>query len=222
MLKFIKDRKNNPELLLVTPLYLQHRISRETKVGLLRNNINFTWISYESDGSTSKNYAEGIKAYRAKYGDPKYVMLIDKDILPSRGMLDSMYHLLSKTDDQTAFCYCNFEFKGAIQKRFFHIPYNPLTLIRGNYISSNSMIKLDKLDEIGGVIIDDRVSRLSDWALWLSFLSYGYYGVLCNNTSFVDISNKSSVSAGSQEEYKRAHELLRRDFIDPLIEGIII
>ena len=221
MLKFIKEIRN-PELLVVTPLYIGHRISRDTKVGLLRNDIKFAWISYESAGSTSKNYADGIKVYRDKYFTPKYTILIDKDVIPARHMLDSMYDTLRKSDKQTAFCYCNFEFKGTINKQFFHIPYNPLTLIRGNYISSNSMIKLDKLDEIGGVVTEKKYDRLSDWALWLSFLSYGYYGVLCDSTSFVDISNKTSVSSGTQEEYRRTHELVVRDFIDPLTDGIII
>jgi hypothetical protein len=225
MLRFIKEARN-PELLVVTPLLInstnKHKLSRDTKVGLLRNDINFAWITYESNGSTSKNYALGIKAYRDKYFTPKYTILIDKDVVPARHMLDDMYGLLKKTDNKTAFCYCNFEFKGTVNKKFYHIPYDPLTLIQGNYISSNSMIKLDKLDEIDGVVTDKKYDRLSDWALWLSFLSYGYYGVLCDNTSFVDISNKTSVSSGSQEEYKHTHELVIRDFIDPLTDGIII
>jgi len=217
----VKESKN-PELLVVTPLYTGHKISRDTKVGLLRNDINFAWVSYESNGSTSKNYAEGIKAYRERYYTPRYTILIDKDVIPDRHMLDDMYNTLKKTDDQIAFCYCNFEFKGTINKRFFHIAYDPLLLIYGNFISSNSMIKLDKLDEIGGVVTDKRYDRLSDWALWLSFLSYGYYGMLCDHTSFVDISTKSSVSSGSENEYRATSELIKRDFIDPLISGIII
>jgi hypothetical protein len=220
MLKIIKEAKN-PELLVVTPLFTGHRVGRDTKVGLLRNDINFAWVSHESSGSTSKNFSDGIKAYRNKYTDPKYVLLVDKDILPDRHMLDIMYNTLQKSTDQTAFCYCNFEFRGTINNKFHNIQYDPIKLLLSNFISSNSMIKLDKLDEIGGVIVDKKYDRLSDWALWLSFLSYGYYGVLCD-TGFIDISTKSSVSSGSQEEYKRIYDNVRADFIDPLIEGIIV
>lgn len=221
MLKIIKESKN-PELLIVTPLYLQHKISRDTKIGLLRNDINFAWASYEGPGSTSKNFADGIATYRKKHSDPKYVMLVDKDVLPDRHMLDNMYNTLRKSGNDIGFCYCNFEFKGTINKKFHNIQYDPIRLLQSNFISSNSMIKLDKLDEIGGVIVDRKYDRLSDWALWLSFLSYGYYGVLCNSTNFIDISTKSSVSAGSQDEYKRTYSFVRGDFIDPLIDGIII
>ena len=201
MLRFIKEAKN-PELLVVTPLLsnslCKHKISRETKVDLLRNDINFAWVSYESNDNTAKNFANGIKAYREKY-TPKYVMMVDRDIIPSRHMLDRIYEVLKKSSNEIAFCYCNFEFKGEINKKFYNMQYDPILLLHGNYISSNSMIKLSKLDETGGVIVNNKYQRLLDWALWLNFLSYGYYGILCNSTSFIAISDKDSISARSGE-----------------------
>jgi hypothetical protein len=220
MLKLLKDVKT-PELLVVTPLYKGHKISRETKLGLERNDLKFSWVSYESTENTAKNFAEGIKAYREKYYTPKYVMMVDKDIIPGRHMLDKMYNVLRKTNDDTAFCYCNFEFKGAVNKKFFNIVYDPILLLRGNFISSNSMIKLDKLDEVGGPITDQKYQRLLDWCMWLNFLSYGYYGVLCSDASFVAISDKESVSARSGEDYRQKHKLVKQDFIDPLLDGVI-
>lgn len=207
---------------MVTPLLTGHKISRETKIGVLRNNMNFTWVSYEGKENTAKNYADGIKVYRDKYFSPKYVMMVDRDIIPSRQMLDRMYDTLRKTDRYTAFCYCNFEFKGAVNKRFYDIEYDPIQLLRGNFLSSNTMIKLDKLDEIGGVVTDDKYKRLLDWCLWLQFLSFGYYGILCQDANFIAMSDKESVSARSTEDYKQKYRLVRRDFIDPLLDGIII
>jgi hypothetical protein len=220
-LKLIKQSKKNPELLVVTPLFTGHKISKETKINLLRNDIDFTWISYESGGNTAENFSDGIKAYRKKFTDPKYVMMVDRDIIPSRHMLDSMYETIRKTDDNIAFCYCNFEFSGAVNQRFHNIPYDPMRLIQGNYISSNSMIKLDKLDDIGGVVTDNKYKRLLDWALWLQFLTYGYYGVLCHKTSFIAISEPSSVSSGTAIDYNIKKSLIKQDFIEPLLGGIV-
>ncbi len=221
MLKILKESRN-PELLVVTPLYVQHKISKETKVGLLRNDINFAWVSYESNGNTAKNFADGIKAYRDKYITPKYVMMVDRDIVPSRHMLDKMYSMLKQSLTDIAFCYCNFEFKGTVNKKFHNIEYDPIRLLQSNFISSNSMIKLDKLDEIGGVIIDSKYQRLLDWCLWLNFLSYGYYGVLCHDTNFIAISDKDSISTRSAEDYNKKHKLVQQDFIAPLLEGVVI
>jgi hypothetical protein len=221
MLKIIKEVKT-PELLVVTPLFKGHRLSRETKLGLERNDIKFAWVSFESTNNTAKNYADGIKAFRDKVYRPKYVMMVDKDIIPARHMLDKMYDTLKRTPNDIAFCYVSFEFVGAINRQFFGIEYNPIALLRSNYISSNSMIKLDKLDEIGGVVTDNKYKRLLDWCLWLNFLSYGYYGIRCPDTGFVAISDKESISARSNEDYKQKSKLVMRDFIDPLVDGVII
>jgi len=221
MLKIIKEAKT-PELLVVTPLFKGHKLSRETKLGLERNDIKFAWVSFESTNNTAKNYADGIKAFRDKVYRPKYVMMVDRDIIPSRHMLDKMYDTLKRAPDDTVFCYCDFEFKGLINRQFFDIEYNPITLLRSNYISSNSMIKLNKLDEIGGVVTDNKYKRLLDWCLWLNFLSYGYYGIRCPDISFIAISDNQSISARSDEDYKQKSRLVMLDFIDPLIEGVIV
>lgn len=220
MLSILKKVKE-PKLLVVTPLLTGHKISKETKVALLRNDLEFDWISYESDGNTAKNYSDGINAYRKKYPAPKYVMMVDRDILPSRHMLDKMLAKIERSKNDIAFVYCNFEFRGTVNRRFYNIPYDPLTIVQNNYVSSNSMIKLNKLDEIGGVITDDKYKRLLDWALWLTFLSYGYYGELCADASFVAISDDKSISAGTPAEYNQKRRLIQQDFIEPMLSGVI-
>ena len=52
-------------------------------------------------------------------------------------------------------------------------------------------------------------------------LSYGYYGVLCNDTSFVAISDRESISARSKEDYDLKYRRVKQDFIDPLLDGVI-
>lgn len=220
MLNIVKQTKN-PELLVVTPLLTGHKISSDTKIGITRNDINFTWVSYTSDGNTAHNFAEGIRTYRNKFYMPNYVIMIDKDIIPSRHMLDRMYTTLKNSSKEIAFCYCNFEFSGAVNKKFYNIEYDPIRLLHANYISSNSMIKVTVLDEVGGVITDNKYKRLLDWCLWLQLLSYGYYGILCRDASFVAVSDKQSISTGTEEDYKRKYELVKSDFVLPLLDGVI-
>jgi hypothetical protein len=218
MLKYIIKVKK-PELLVVTPLYTGHKISRDVKINLKRNNVDFNWISYESVYNTARNFAEGISAYLLDNPEPKYVMMVDRDIIPSRHMLDKMLETLEQSD--SAYCYCNFEFVGVVNRKFYNIQFDPMKLLNHNYISSNSMIKYDKLKEIGGIVVDDKYKRLLDWALWLKFLNHGYYGVLCDGTSFVALANEKSISAGTDEEYKLKVQLIKEDFIKPLLDGVV-
>jgi len=71
------------------------------------------------------------------------------------------------------------------------------------------------------LVTDDKYKRLLDWCTWLKFLSHGYYGILCNDTSFVAISKESSVSSGSAEDYWKTHQLIHQDFVEPLVSGIV-
>lgn len=213
----LEDPKS--EVLCVTPLLPGHKIRKETKIGIKRNDIPLSWISYEGQNNIPTNVSKGIAEY---HKEPKFVIIIDRDIDPSRNMIKNMYDLLVKTPNQIAYCYCNFEFKGSINAKFVNIPYDPLRLLKSNYISSNSLIKYDKLKEIGGFITDNKYRRLLDWALWLKFLSSGYYGVLCTKSYFIAPTDERSVSAGSQEEYRQKYQLVHRDFIAPLTEGLIL
>ena len=135
-------------------------------------------------------------------------------------MLDKIHAVLNNTDDSIAYGYCDFEFTGAVNRKF-NYDFNPQLLLRTNYISSNSMIKTVALEMIGGIIYDDKYKRLLDWCLWLKFLSYGYYGIRVKDTSFVNITTKDSVSAGDNMQYQTVVNAVREDFIKPLLSGLI-
>jgi hypothetical protein len=83
-----------------------------------------------------------------------------------RNLLDEMYKLLSGTNDNIAYCYCQFSYILPNGKQIlFNKNFNKNALLKQNYISSNSMIKLDKLDQVDGFVCDDRYIRLLDWCL---------------------------------------------------------
>ena len=221
MYKEIKIEKA-ADVLVVTPLLPGHKISKETKIGLKRCDIPFSWVSFEGQNNIPTNVTYGMKAFQKKHPMTRYVILIDRDILPGRNMLRKMKEELDRSTDNIAYCYAGFEFKGTVNAQFYNTTFDPMQLLNGNYISSNSMIKYDKLMEIGGFITDNKYKRLLDWALWLKFLAAGYHGILCRNTQFVAISDENTISAGTKEDYREKYKLVKEDFVAPMLDGLIV
>jgi hypothetical protein len=80
-----------------------------------------------------------------------------------RNLLDEMYKLLSGTNNNISYCYCSFSYILPDGKQIsFNKNFNKNELLKQNYISSNSMIKLDKLDQVGGFVCNDKYVRLLD------------------------------------------------------------
>lgn len=213
---------HHSDILAITPLLPGHKISKETKIGLKRSDISFNWASFESSANIPINVTRGIEEFKHRYKEPKYVIIIDRDIIPNRNMLMKLHRDLSRAEDNIAYCYCGFEFKGSVNAKFYGLEFDPMKLLNSNYISSNSMIKYDKLKEIGGFVIDNKYKRLLDWALWLKFLAAGYHGILCKDTRFIAIADENSVSAGTREEYKEKYHSVKEDFIKPMLDGLIV
>jgi hypothetical protein len=222
MLKALKETKN-PEVLVITPLLTGHSVMKETMIKLKRNDVPFSWYSYEGPHHVAGNYAWGLVTYKNTIGRgklPPYVLMIDRDIIPSRHMIDNMYETLTRSQllsskGPIAYCYVDFEYEGFLNKSFKGLEFDPTKLIKGNYISSNSMIVTKDLESIGGVVIDRRFDRLSDWALWLTFLGEGFTGIRSPKGSFVAISEEGDVSAGKQEEYQKCYLEVYENIIKP-------
>jgi len=212
----------NSDILAITPLLPGHKISKETKIGLKRSDILFNWVSYEANQNIPTNVTCGIEEFKRRYKDPKFVMIIDRDIIPNRNMLRKIRETLHRTGDDIAYCYANFEFKGTVNARFVGLEFNPMNLLNSNYISSNSMIKYEKLKEVGGFVTDNKYRRLLDWALWLKFLAAGYHGILCKDAYFIAISDENTVSAGTKEDYQSKYLRVKEDFVKPMLDELII
>lgn len=209
----------NPKILVVTPLLYGHRISKITKKTLKRNNVSFIWISSTGNQNIPKNALEGIKWYKNKHGNvPPYYTMIDRDIEAGRGLLDKLYKKLDKQPENVGYCYASFEFKGHINANFPAIPFNINRLIRGNYISSNSMFKSEIIEKVG-LVTDDKYKRLLDYAFLLKCFRYGYIGVPEPNAHFVAHSTENDISAGSQDDYMVKFKRVYDDFIVQLIKN---
>jgi hypothetical protein len=217
MLRIIQESKN-PEVLILTPLLTGHKISRETRNTIRRNNIPFVWASYEGDGKHADNVQKGLECYISNHKNPPYFQIIDNDIILGRGMIDKLYNRLRKTPKEIAFAFCPFSYKGYINVDFPARNYDINDIMRNNYISSNSLYKMDAILDVGGFVTELKYHRLSDWCMWLKFYIHKYYGVVVENTSFVAISANTNISAGSIDEFEICKREVIKDFILPIIK----
>jgi hypothetical protein len=213
----------DPKVLVVTPLWPGHKVTRETRTTIKRNDVPFTWVSFTDYNNIAKNVDSGIKAFKEKTKKfPPYILPLDRDIILGRGMIDKLVSAIEADGlpATVAYCYCSFEFKGHVNRKFNAEPWNLDKLVQANYISSNSLIKSDLLEFIGGHVTDDKYKRLLDWALWLKFARLGFMGTPCTTTSFVAVSTEKDISAGTTEDYQQKHVRVHNDFVKPLIEEL--
>lgn len=209
----IIQKVNNPVLLIITPLLTGHSVFKECKHSLKRNTLPFDWISYEGEGEKPENLQSAITEYTKNYTLPEYIQILDRDIICGRYMVDRLYNTLSTTKSDIGFAYCPFEFKGHINMKVTPIKYNINTLMVKNYISGNSMFKTTALSDIGFFNAEKYLHRLNDWALFLRLYQAGYSGILCENTSFIAISNKNDISAGDNDEYTISYKYVIDNYV---------
>lgn len=217
MMQIIKQDKKS-KVLVITPLLPGHKVSKDTKRTIKRNETPFSWISYESENNIPTNVQNGLNEFRKSNKLPPYILPLDNDIILGRGMIDRIVVAMEMLPRNVAYVYANFEFKGRINKKFPAQAFDINKLVLNNYISSNSLIRLESLDSIGGFVTDDKYKRLLDWALWLKFYSYGYIGMPCPIANFIAISKENDISAGSYDDFRNKRSRIMEDFIKPLIE----
>jgi hypothetical protein len=209
----------NPEILVVTPLLPNHDISRETKVTIKRNETKYYWIASEGNNNIPTNAQNGIDWYKEKIGKlPEFYIMIDRDIELGRNMLDRLVNVLKKRNPKRiGYTYASFEFKGYVNKKFPADPFDINRLLKGNYISSNSMFRSSVIEDVG-LVTDDKYKRLLDYAFLLKCFNLGFIGVPVPQARFVAKSTKNDISAGSEQEYRIKYNFVFNDFIRPLIE----
>ena len=213
--------EKDPEVLVVTPLWPGHEISKETKITIKRNDIKYLWIASEGPNNIPTNAKLGLKWTKQNRSSlPPYYIMIDRDITLGRHMLDRMAKNLAKAhviQPEIAYTYANFEFKGHFNREFPAMPFNPNQLMQHNYISSNSMFLSEVIDEIG-LVTDDHFKRLLDWCFLLKLFYHDRIGIPCTQASFVACSTKNDISAGSPQDYQIKSMRVNEYFIRPILE----
>lgn len=211
--EIIKESKN-PEILVITPLIPGHKISKETKKTIKRNDVPYTWITSTGRNNIPTNLQLGLEWFKNL---PPYYFMLDNDIILGRHLLDRLYYKLKNEAGTVAFSYASFSYKGFINRDFPAEPYDINRLIQHNYISSNSLFKTDIAMEVG-LVTDDKYKRLLDWTFFLKLFYNGYIGVPCPEANFTVISSKNDISAGSEQEYNTKRILVIENFCKPIIE----
>lgn len=209
----------DPEVLIVTPLLPDHEVSRETKVSIKRNKTKYTWVKSYGDKNIPSNALEAIKWYKSFKKLPPFYLMIDRDIVLGRGMIDKLVAKLKKFSwaDHVGYAYASFEFKGHVNQAFPAAPFDINRLLQANYISSNSMFKSELIEKVG-LVTDDKYKRLLDYAFLLKAFKMGYVGVPVPEASFVAQSTKDDISAGSQQDYVIKYKRVFEDFIQPILD----
>lgn len=223
MITIIKEAKN-PKVLIVTPLWAGHKISKETKKTLKRNDIPFTWISSSGRYNIPTNLENGLNWYDKKFGLPDYYMMIDRDIIAGRHLIDRLYEKLSRLKGKSigsyfyAYAYASFQFKGSVNANFPAGEFNMQKLCQANYISSNSMF-LTEIARTIGLVKNAKYERLLDYCFLLKLLKAEFIGVPCPEASFTAVSTPNDISAGSPEDYKIKYQRVKKDFVVPIINA---
>lgn len=221
MYKIIKKSKN-PKYLIITPLKIGDKISKETKETVKKNNIQFDWVSYEGDNNIPTNANLALEEYEKENRIIDYIIKLDNDIKMSNRMLDKMFNTIKNSPQSIAYVYSSFQYilpNG--QSINFNKEFDIEALLSQNYISSNSMIKRNVLRFVGGFVTDEKYVRLLDWALWLRFLYYGYLGKKVKDVNFTTPLNENNVSARGVEDYNLKISRIREDFVEPIINKMI-
>jgi hypothetical protein len=214
---FLKQDKK-PKVLVVTPLSIGHKISRETKITLRRNKTPLVWLTSEGKFNIPQNVQFAINFYKAKFKKlPEYFLMIDRDITLGRGMVDKLVHKLSKQPESIAYAYASFSFQGHINQDFPARPFDIKLLIQHNYISSNSLFRTDIMQQVG-LVTEDQYKRLLDWAFLLKLFLQGYFGIACPEANFIAASTKDDISAQSDEDYQLKWGRVAQTFIRPIQE----
>lgn len=214
ILKEVKD----PQILVITPLWTGHKISKLTKKTIKRNDVPYTWITSEGQNNIPTNVSMGIEWYKKQKNDfPDFYFPLDRDVILGRYLLDRLYKTLENALPAVAFSYSSFSFRGHMNLDFEAKPYDINRLLQHNYISSNSMFRSAVTEKVG-LVSDEKYKRLLDWCYLLKLFDHGYYGEPNGTASFIVQSTESDISSGSKADYETKRDRVLKDFAESIIE----
>ena len=209
---------DHPLVLVVTPLWTGHKISKATKKTIKRNDVPYMWITSEGQNNIPTNLQNGLDWYKKHRGDlPPYYFMLDRDVVLGRYLLDRLYTVLQNAKPEVAFAYASFGFRGHMNLDFPAKPYDINRLLQHNYISSNSLFRSVVTDKVG-LVTEDKYKRLLDWAFLLKLFHAGYYGEPCEKANFIVQSTENDISSGSKADYDQKRERVVVDFVKPIID----
>lgn len=211
------QKVKNPVSVVLTPLRTTDTIHKDLKKSLKRNNILFDWVSYSSDANCPQNANFAWENYIKTFNFyPETLIKLDNDIEPEYHFLDKLYYVLKNSSEKIGYSYCSFEMYGVKNLKFPVKKFSVKELLIQNYISSNSLIKMNAFLSVGGFNCNKEYERLCDWVCWLKLLEKGYEGIPCLNTFFKTELKQDSISNRSVEDYYSKYRKILKEIVEPL------
>jgi glycosyltransferase involved in cell wall biosynthesis len=160
------------------------------------NGVNEIIVN-DDEGRAPKKRNDGFK----KSTQP-FVFFCDDDILLPATYIVSLYNTLFKNPD-VSFAYTGYvgivlhPESHPMHGNFSipHVPFNAQQLMRGNYISTMSLVRRDVFP-----MFDENLKRLQDWDLWLTIVKNGGKGILVPNQTFYAYYLDSGITSNSNSE----------------------
>lgn len=203
----------------ITPLKEGHKISRETRNTIKRNDIPFNWYSHEAGGNRPINIEMALKEIEKRIGLPEYFIPIDNNMELGRHFIDRLYDVLIRTNENVAYAYGNLQYRGKINYNFPAAPWDLSKLLQNNYISSNSLFKTDYVLEVG-LVKDQDMQRLLDWALLIQLARFGYAGIPVPTANHIAWTTKENISAQNDNDFNLKKRNVHERIIKPFLEEI--
>jgi len=210
-------RDIKPEVMVITPLKSGDVISRATKISIARNKTPFCWITVTSDDIRPNNIIVGLETLKVfNKVDIKYVLPLDNNIELGRNYLDRLYNKLNGSPDHVAYAYGNLEYHGKVNMAFPTRPWSLDMLLKGNYISSNSLFKLTALRQVGIPNNVDLV-RLLDWVLLIKLAEQLMLGIPVESAFHIAHVTDDNTSAKGDIDYQLKFTRVQQQVIMPFI-----
>lgn len=240
-----EGQENEPIISIVTAYYNSQKYIEQTANSILNQTFpTWEWIIVD-DGSTEKEAIEKlneiekmdkrIRILHKKNGGPaetkdygieranpksKYIMILDSDDLINKTYLECAYWTL-ETNPDAGWTYTdviNFDGQEFLWRKWF----DPEWQKKENLLVQASMVRKDKLQEIGGFNLSER-KVYEDWCLWLRLMENGNFPVRMSylGTWYRQKNEEESELRKSNNENKeRAMQLVNK--INERLHGITL
>jgi glycosyltransferase involved in cell wall biosynthesis len=156
---------------------------------------------YEKGAAYARN-----KGFREHERRSDYVLFADDDVYFEPFALELLLDTLCKAPGDVAYSYGAYKMGRLL---FCDQEFDPKILLKRNFISTMSLIRVSRFIESGG--FDESLLRLQDYELWLRmWLQFKWRGAYCKRVIFSTELRRNGITYGNTQQYSEAIAIVRR------------